>query len=90
MANYKDLISKDEKAVKAEEVEIRVKEASIQLDYDILAATKTVNQCTNDLKVAQSKCPGFSPKEVLEAKHALKEANEDLSGLMDMKTEMFS
>lgn len=88
MAKYKELLGKTKDEKEAAEVDIKVKEAAIQVDYDLLAATKAVNDAENRVNNLK-KSDHFSPVDIIEAVRDLEDAKADLKALQDLKSEMF-
>lgn len=88
MAKLKDILNADEKSVKAAELEIAVKKASLQVDVDMLEAETRKTNAQEAYNKALSKLP-FSPTAVINAKRDLADAEQDLVDLGALKTELF-
>lgn len=82
--SYRDLISRDEKKVKADQIDMRVKEAKHQIDGDIIQAEKDALFAERDLREAMSAIP-FNPGDVLQAKQDAKDAADTVAALNDLK-----
>lgn len=85
---YADLITRDEKTVKADEVSLTVETAKLQIEADLIAAKRKANSATTALISAASRVP-FSPGSYINAKRDLADANDDIKDLEAMKTELF-
>lgn len=88
MAKLKDILNADEKTVKAAELEIAVKKASLQVDVDMLEAETRATNAKEAYNKALSRLP-FNPAAVINAKRDLAEATQDLADLSALKTELF-
>lgn len=88
MAKLKDILSADKETVKAAELEISVKKASLQVDVDMLEAETRATNAQEAYNKALGRLP-FSPAAVINAKRDLAEAKQDLADLAALKTELF-
>lgn len=81
----KDIYSKDEKQIAKEQIELNVESAQLQVNTDIFAAKKRVN----DLKRAYEKVVAitpFNPAAVINAKNDLEDAEKLMKDLEELKS----
>lgn len=86
--SYKSLISRDEKAIAADLVDIKVQEASLEVNYSILAVDKAIAKATSKVAAAKSATP-FVPANVINASRELADLKADKEALVALKSELF-
>ena len=84
----KDILSRDEKSVKADELNLVVETAKLQIEADIIAAKRKLNAAQTEMNVVLGKTP-FSPANFINSKRAAADASADLKDLESLKTELF-
>ncbi len=85
---YFDILKRSQEEVDLDTLRFDVKEASIQMDRDILSAESEVNTRAKALDAARGARP-FNGVNVLVAKRQLEKAQKDFEDLTALKAEMF-
>ncbi len=83
----KEILSRDEKAVKADELDLNVASAKLQVEGDIISAQRRVN--TLEISLNDTIGTPFSPAKYINAKRELAAAKEDLADLESLKADLF-
>ncbi len=87
--SYLQRISKDADAKKKQGLKDAAEDAAIQVKADISAAKKAKREAQRDFDATLSAIP-FDSAEVISAKRALKEVEEDLADLKEIEETYFS
>lgn len=88
MSKYKDLISRDDKKVKADEIDFIVEKAKLQIQSDIIAAKRVLNNAKGEMDKAASATP-FIPSSYINAKRTFADAEQDIKDLESLQKELF-
>lgn len=88
MSKLKEILTRDEKQVQMDELDLVVGTAKLQVESDIIAAKKAVNAADKAFQKALSTQP-FSPGAVINAKRDREDAEQDLKDLEALKAELF-
>lgn len=87
--SYRSLISKDEKELQAEEVDMKVSEARLATESSLHSAKTTLIHAKSSLKSALAGKGGFSVRAILEAEDALVTAQETIDRIKALKASLF-
>lgn len=87
-SKYASIICKSKDAKDAAKQEERVEDARIQLDADIHAAKKEVNQANRSVEAAIA-ADYFDSADIIEAKQELELAQANYEALLDLQKELF-
>lgn len=87
MAKLVEILGRDEKKVKADELALNVDAAKLKVDGDIIAAKRRVNKLEADMN--NTITVPFDPAAYINAKRELADANADLKELEALKEELF-
>lgn len=87
MAKLVEILGREDKEVKADELALNVDAAKLKVDGDIIAAKRYINELekamNNTVKVP------FDPATYINAKRELADAQADLKELETLRTELF-
>ncbi len=87
MAKLVEILGRDEKKVKADELALNVDAAKLKVDGDIIAAKRFINDLESRLN--NTITVPFNPAAYINAKRELADAQADLKALEDLKAELF-
>lgn len=87
MAKLVEILGRDEKKVKADELNLNVDAAKLKVDGDIIAAKRRINELESAMN--NTITVPFNPASYINAKREVAFAKEDLAELEALKTELF-
>lgn len=87
MAKLIEILGRDEKKVKADELNLNVDAAKLKVDGDIIASKRLINEL--EAAMNNTVTVPFNPAVYINAKRELAAAKEDLAELEALKTELF-
>lgn len=82
------ILSKDEKEEKKAELALAVQQAALQVETDLLAAKGRLGEATRMYSKFVKSLP-FNPANVINAKRAVADAEQDIKDLEAIKAELF-
>ena len=86
--SYLQRISIDKDAQSKEQAKADAQDAKIQVESDLMAAKRSLNQAQRDLESAKSAKP-FDVNEVLDAQRLVEETQADVESITALKAELF-
>lgn len=87
MEKLVDILNRDEKKVKADEIALNVDAAKLKVDGDIIAAKRRINYLESAMN--NTITVPFDPAAYINAKREVADAKADLAELELLKSELF-
>ena len=87
-AKYADLINRDSSSIRQDELNLHVQTAALQVEADLIQAARLENLAKVTLNNVIAMIP-FSPKNYINAKRDLQDAQELIADLKAIKEELF-